>query len=73
MTWELKEKNLKRYPHFDKFLSIENVLSIVNDPERVRSNSFYPFIKYTKGYQPFRNSAEEPGENKKPDKKNRLI
>jgi len=67
MSWELKEEDLKRYPHFDKFLPLEEAHRIVTDPERVRSNPFYPFIKYTRSYQPFRDDKN------KPEKKIRLI
>jgi len=72
MHWELKKKDLKRYPHFDKFLSIESVLSIVQNPDKVRTNAFFPFIRYSKSYQPFRDHDKNKGE-KKPDKKSRLI
>jgi len=38
--------NLKRYPHFDKYLPEEEILRIVSDPQRVAANSFFPFILY---------------------------
>lgn len=45
---------MKRYPHFDKFLPPNEIEAIVKDPERVRSNAFFPFLRYVKRWQPFR-------------------
>ena len=46
--------DLKRYPHFDKYLPLSEIKAIVEDPERVRTNAFYPFLRYVKSWQPFR-------------------
>jgi len=53
--------------HFDKRLPLKEAYRTVTDPERVKANAFYPFIKYTKNYQPFRDGED------KPEKKTRLI
>ena len=50
--------DLKRYPHFDKYLPPSEIEAIVKDPERVRTNAFYPFLLYNKKWQPFR--SEDP-------------
>ena len=41
--WRPRERDLKHYPHFDKFLPLDEIERIVTDPERVRMNKFYPF------------------------------
>ncbi|MFA5041232.1 MAG: reverse transcriptase domain-containing protein [Bdellovibrionales bacterium] len=38
----------KTYLHFDAFLKEREILRIVNDPEAVAKNAFYPFLGYTK-------------------------
>lgn len=62
-AWHPSKKDLKRYPHFDKFLPPSEIEAIVNDPERVRTNPFYPFLRYIKSWQPFR--SEDVPRNKK--------
>ena len=54
ITWELKKSKLKRYPHFDKYLSPTKAEELASDPERVRTNPFFPFLCYAKAWQPFR-------------------
>ena len=51
--WYPSTRDLKRYPHFDKFLPPTEIEAIVKTPERVRTNAFYPFIHYIKSWQPF--------------------
>lgn len=58
--FRIRDKDLKQYPHFDKPLSADELSAIVRDPERVRSNAFFPFIQYTKKYQPFRSKVDRP-------------
>ena len=67
MDFQILERHLKKYPHFDQRIGEEELLAIVTDPERVATNAFLPFIQYTKKYQPFRDKIE------KPKKKERLI
>lgn len=73
MTWKLEKEDLKRYPHFDKHLSIEEIDSIVKDSTRVKSNAFFPFIKYEKAYQPFRKIKSITDQIENPGKKIRAI
>lgn len=61
-------KDLKHYPHFDRFLSIEEAEEIVSDPSRVASNKFYPFFLYHETWQPFRTADKG-----RPDQKTRPI
>ena len=39
---------LKRYPHFDRHLSEDKILSIVTNPAHVARNAFFPFMLYNK-------------------------
>ncbi|SHK32154.1 Reverse transcriptase (RNA-dependent DNA polymerase) [Roseomonas rosea] len=70
MDWKLNSSDLKRYPHFDKYLPPEEIERIVTDPNRVRTNAFFPFIRYEKSYQPFRQKGDA---EEKPEKKTREI
>lgn len=52
--WVVSERDVKRYPHFDKFLAPKEIEAIVRDPDRVRTNKFYPLLRYPKEFRPFR-------------------
>ncbi len=52
--WQLKPADLKRYPHFDKYLPLDEAQAIAADPERVASNPFFPFLRYIKSWRPYR-------------------
>ena len=38
----------KKYPHFDKKITIYKVKSYVTNPSRIEKHSFFPLIHYTK-------------------------
>lgn len=61
--WYPSKRDLKRYPHFDNFLPPSEIEAIVKNPERVRTNAFFPFLRYIKSWQPFR--AEDVPHKKK--------
>jgi hypothetical protein len=61
--------DLKRYPHFDQVLSLKEIDAIVKDPRRVAENAFFPFMRYSKGWQPFRETEDD----QKPKPKERPI
>src|SRR5437764_7024819 len=63
-AWTPKKNGLKRYPHFDKFLPPAEIQQIVSNADRVATNKFYPFMRYTDEWQPFR-SADGPRKEKK--------
>lgn len=44
--WVLKERDLKRYPHFDPPLDQDAAMALALDPARVQSHTFYPFMRY---------------------------
>src|SRR5260221_14314206 len=54
---------LRQYPHFDAPVSRARLMTLVSDTEKVAQNSFYPFLKYEKKWQPFRRKGAGP--NKK--------
>lgn len=54
MEWKLKPGGLKRYPHFDQVLKPEEITALVTNPQRVARNTFFPLLRYNKGWQPFR-------------------
>ncbi len=68
-NWAPGLDDLKHYPHFDAPLKLSEIRSIVNDPNRVAQNAFFPLIEYEKKWQPFRN----PKNAKKPQAKTRKI
>lgn len=51
--WTLPKKKIKNYPHFDQRLSIEEASELANDPIKVASHAFYPFITYISGWTKF--------------------
>jgi len=60
--WQPKPRDLKRYPHFDKYLPPEEALAIATDPQRVATNAFFPFLRYIKKWKPYRPSGKPPKE-----------
>jgi hypothetical protein len=44
--WQLLEKNLKTYPHFDPILSAEEAEALAKDRHRVSKHTFYPFLRF---------------------------
>lgn len=70
MDPDFSAKDLKHYPHFDRYLSLEEANEIVSNPERVAKNKFYPFFLYHETWQPFRTAkkGDEEGTAKNADK-----
>lgn len=66
--FDFTAKDLKHYPHFDAPITLKEIRRLVTDPQRVATNSFYPFFLYEEGWQPYRST--DAG---KPDKKTRPI
>jgi hypothetical protein len=65
--WRLSTNDLKRYPHFDRHISLDEANALVRNPERVRANAFFPFISYIEAWRPFRKKVAVAG------KKERII
>ncbi|MFC3712143.1 reverse transcriptase/maturase family protein [Sphingoaurantiacus capsulatus] len=66
MEWKLKPSDLKRYPHFDQILKPADIIALVADPLRVAQNTFFPLLRYTKGWQPFRPDKDSGKPRPKP-------
>lgn len=60
-AWALRARDLKHYPHFDQVLKLAEANSLVTDPVRVAQNSFFPLLRYSKTWQPFRHKPEKSG------------
>jgi len=60
-AWALRARDLKHYPHFDQALKLAEANSLVTDPVRVAQNSFFPLLRYSKTWQPFRHKPEKSG------------
>ncbi len=73
MTRAFSQSDIKHYPHFDRHLSLKEIEELVNDPDRVASNKFFPFLLYHDSWQPFRTRKGVAGKNSKPDIKSRPI
>jgi hypothetical protein len=65
--WRLTGGDLKKYPHFDAPLKLEEAIALATDRERVSTHGFYPFLLFTQEWQPFRKKGN------KPEKKSRKI
>ncbi|MGO1080723.1 reverse transcriptase domain-containing protein [Inquilinus sp. CA228] len=69
--WKLKPRDLKLYPHFDQILKTTEIIALVTDPKRVAQNAFFPLLRYTKRWQPFRHP--KAGSKPRPKPKERPI
>jgi hypothetical protein len=52
-AWRVTPKDLKKYPHFDGFISAEKATIYVTNPERVSGHPFYPFMHYKQRWTRF--------------------
>lgn len=66
--FDFTAKDLKHYPHFDAPITLKEIRQLVTVPQRVATNSFYPFFLYEESWQPYRSMDAA-----KPDKKTRPI
>lgn len=56
--WKNKHKKKRYYAHFDTKVSLNQVWNYINDPRRVASHGFYPFINYTLSFLKFHKESE---------------
>ena len=61
--WALKERDLKRYPHFDSLISLAEAKALATDRDRVATHKFYPFIRYIQRWNRFAKKGQ-PGKPK---------
>jgi hypothetical protein len=52
--WEPRDKDLKRYIHFDRDLSKEAIKAIANNPDAVASHAFFPLLRFYEEWTKFR-------------------
>lgn len=64
--WRPERKHQKQYPHFDAPLSLSELSELANDPARVATNPFFPFLEFKQSWIPFRADGHR-------DPKERLI
>ena len=65
-AWQLTAKDLKRYPHFDSQLSVQEAVSLATNPKAVVTHKFYPFILYTNRWTRFAKKGEDGDVKKRP-------
>src|SRR5438094_507369 len=65
-AWQLTSNDLKRYPHFDSQLSIQDAIALATNPKAVATHKFYPFILYTNRWTRFAKRGEEADVKKRP-------
>jgi hypothetical protein len=66
VAWQLTSKDLKRYPHFDSQLSIQDAIALATNPKAVIAHKFYPFILYTNRWTRFAKKGEFGDVKKRP-------
>jgi len=65
MAWQLKESDLKKYPHFDPLISVSQAEALVTNQQRVTAHTFYPFLRYAQRWNRYA-KKDKKGEPKKP-------
>ncbi|MBX9462346.1 MAG: hypothetical protein KL840_05185 [Aquamicrobium sp.] len=56
-NWTPREKDVKRYLHFDRHIPIAELVRLANSPEAVAANSFYPLLRFKEEWVKFRKDA----------------
>jgi hypothetical protein len=62
--WQLPKEKLKKYPHFDRILSVQEAENLANNAERVSKHTFFPFLYYYKRWTRYAKKGKK-GEVKK--------
>ena len=52
--WKEKNKEAKKYAHFDEKVSLNKVWNYISKPENIRKHGFYPFIHYEKKFNKYK-------------------
>jgi hypothetical protein len=60
-SWSLKERDIKKYPHFDSLISAQEAQALATDQVRVAKHAFFPFIRYVQRWNRF---AKKGGKGK---------
>lgn len=64
--WELSDKDLKFYPHFDGYRSAEAAMAYANDPEKVAKHAFLPFLLTNKSWTRYADKGEKSKRKDRP-------
>lgn len=65
-TWSIGARDLKKYPHFDSWITAKEAVSLATDPVRVASHAFYPFIRYVQGWTRFADKGRRGSRKDRP-------
>nr|WP_245297383.1 reverse transcriptase domain-containing protein [Rhizobium oryziradicis] len=57
-NWIPRDKDIKKYLHFDRTISEELLASIANDPNLVSRHSFFPLIRFFESWIRFRHGGK---------------
>lgn len=57
-AWKPREKDIKRYFHFDRFVSPALAEKLANDPLYVAKHSFYPLIRFHETWTKYRKEGK---------------
>lgn len=56
--WNIEDLKLKHYPHFDAVLGKKKIAALIENPGRVSSHPFHPFLFFEEKFKPFRPSGK---------------
>lgn len=65
-SWSLGARDLKRYPHFDAWISAEDATRLATDPALVAAHAFYPFVRYVQGWTRFADKGDRGVRKERP-------
>lgn len=65
-AWQLTSKDLKRYPHFDSQISVQQAIALATNPKAVVAHKFYPFMLYPDRWTRFAKSGEKGDVKERP-------
>jgi hypothetical protein len=56
-NWRPRQKDLKKYIHFDRHISVADLKKLANDPKRVAENAFFPLLLFFEEWTKFRKNG----------------
>ncbi|MBG0509174.1 hypothetical protein I3J13_10410 [Agrobacterium sp. MOPV5] len=57
-NWEPREKDLKKYLHFDRSIGKDELSTLANDPAAVARHAFFPLIRFHETWTKFRRDGK---------------
>lgn len=58
LAWQPRDKDLKKYLHFDRHISKEDIASLANNPAAVTKHAFFPLIRFHETWTKFRKDGK---------------